>query len=51
MRRLLSPLLSIAGSALGEHGIAAGQRSGQGRNRTADLPLFRIKDHRMGTAN
>ena len=26
------------------------RRGGQGRGRTADLPLFRIKDHRAGPA-
>jgi hypothetical protein len=39
--RLLSPLLSNALSTLNSRGICAGQSGGQGRGRTADLPLFR----------
>jgi hypothetical protein len=41
MRRLLSPLLSMARLVDCAPGIAAVQRRGQGRGRTADLPLFR----------
>jgi hypothetical protein len=50
MTRLLSPLLSIARSALGGLSIPAGESGGQGRGRTADLPLFRIKDDSPGQA-
>jgi hypothetical protein len=48
--RLLSPLLSNNPITPGRDGVFAGQTSGQGRGRTADLPLFRMKDDSPGPA-
>ena len=49
MPPLANPLASWIARA-DQASVCAGQMGGQGQGRTADLPLFRIKDHSTGPA-
>jgi hypothetical protein len=49
-RRALASPLARQGARDDQDSVSAGQLGGQGQDRTADLPLFRCKEHRIRAA-